>query len=130
MMIEAKQVIARHVQWKLTFRTAIALREQLTEHQVEEIRHHRLCLIGVWLDSPVTEPFRDKVEYHALVSKHIDFHREMEKVATLISQRRFDEAYSATSSESPFIAAGNALAYAITTFDYNHRIVLSTSKLR
>jgi methyl-accepting chemotaxis protein len=116
-VLDAKGAITRHVQWKITLQMAIAMREQLTPLQMEQIRHHRRCAIGRWLDSPATTEMRLSAAYHDLVQRHIEFHRDMERVANLIEEQRFEEADRAMDAFSGFQRAARALGLAVTVYD-------------
>jgi hypothetical protein len=116
-VLNAKGAIARHVQWKIALQTAIVLREALSASQLDQIRHHRRCAIGLWLDSAATLRFRSSPAYLDLVRKHIGFHHQMERVAVLIGQQSFEEAGRQIKTGSGFHGAALALALAMTVYD-------------
>lgn len=116
-VLNAKEAIAKHVNWRLVLQFAIAVEEQLTPEQVSAIQHHRECAIGRWLDSPVNSEIRQLPAYRDVVTRHIQFHQEMISVSQLITQRRFSEAATSIKETSKFTQASLALARAITALD-------------
>ncbi len=116
-VLNAKEAIAKHVNWKIALQFAITMKEQLTPEQVSAIQHHRRCAIGRWLDSTVSLPMRQDPAYRDLVARHMQFHREMIAVSHLIAENRFYEAAASIKENSGFAQAGLALARAITAFD-------------
>ncbi len=116
-VLNAKAAISRHVQWKITLQMAITMQEPLSADHLHQIRHFRECAIGRWLDSPVTISMRATSEYADLVRKHIEFHREMERVAELIAQAEYELAARAISPASAFIRGSKALANAVMAYD-------------
>ncbi len=116
-VLNAKEAIAKHVNWRLVLQFAITMEEQLAPEQVSAIQHHRQCAIGRWLDSPVNLPMRQHPVYRDVVTRHIRFHQEMISVSQLIAEKRFSEAAACVKHDSRFTQAGLALARAITAFD-------------
>ncbi len=116
-VLNAKEAIAKHVNWRLVLQFAIAVEEQLTPEQISAIQHHRECAIGRWLDSPVNSEIRQLPAYRDVVTRHIQFHQEMISVSQLITQRRFSEAATSIKETSKFTQASLALARAITALD-------------
>ena len=116
-VLNAKAAISRHIQWKITLQVAITLQEPLTTEQIHQIQHARECAIGRWLDSPLTLGMRSSLQYSNLVRKHLDFHREMGRIAELILDGRFEDAARAISPSSPFLQSSKALANAVMAYD-------------
>ena len=123
-VLNAKQAIAKHVNWKIALQFAITMQEQLTPEQIASIYHPHLCSIGSWLDSPVTMRMRAQPAYTDLVSLHLRFHHEMVAIAELIAAKRFREASAAMTVDSAFTRASLALARSITAFDQVFKIAV------
>jgi len=116
-VLNAKAAISRHIQWKITLQLAITLQEPLTAEQIHQIRHARECAIGRWLDSPLTFGMRSSLQYSNLVRRHLDFHREMGRIADMIVDGQFEEAARAISPSSAFLESSKALAQAVMAYD-------------
>ena len=123
-VLNAKEAIAKHVNWKLVLQFAIAVEEQLTAEQVSAIEHHRECAIGRWLDSPVNFKMRQHPAYCDVVTRHIRFHQEMISISQLIAANRFFEAAASIKQNSSFTRAGLAFARAITALDQVAKIAV------
>lgn len=116
-VLNAKAAISRHIQWKIALQLAITMQEALTAEQIHQIWHARECAVGRWLDSPLTYGMRSSLQYSNLVRMHLDFHREMGRVAELISDGRFEDAARAISPSSSFVHTSKALAHAVMAYD-------------
>ncbi len=116
-ILNAKEAIAKHVNWRLVLQFAIAMEEQLAPEQITAIQYHRECAIGRWLDSPVNFNMRQHPAFRDVVTRHIRFHQEMVSVSQLIAEERFSEAAACLKPDSTFSQVGLALAQAITAFD-------------
>ncbi len=116
-VLNAKEAIAKHVNWKIVLQFAIVMKEQLTPEQISAIQDHRVCSIGRWLDSHVNLSMGQHAAFRDLAARHMQFHQEMIFVSQRISQRRFEEAAISIRKDSRFAQAGLALAQAITAFD-------------
>jgi hypothetical protein len=116
-VLTAKDAIARHVQWKITLQFAIAMREPLSEEHDRQIRSPQLCAIGRWLNAVERLAMKDTAAYNDLFQEHLGFHREMARVANLISGKRYDEASQAISADSSFLRSSKALALSIMAYD-------------
>ena len=117
MLLDAKAAVARHMRWRMTLRFAVATREPLPADQSDEIVNYKTCAIGRWLDDPSAARAYDAADWRDLTQKHIAFHTEMAKIAAMLSRSDFAAADAAMDLSSPFQAASNALAMAITTLD-------------
>ena len=116
-VLNAKAAISRHIQWKITLQVAISMQEPLTVDHIRQIRHSRECAIGKWLDSPLTLSMRGTAQYADLMRKHIEFHREMERIADLIADGEFELAARGISPSSGFMRGSKALANAVMAYD-------------
>ena len=117
MLLDAKAAVARHMRWRMTLRFAVATREPLPEEQANEIINYKTCAIGRWLDDPFAARAYNAADWQDLSRKHIAFHNEMGKIAAMLSLGDFAAADAAMDLCSPFQAASNALAMAITSLD-------------
>jgi len=117
LVLSAKDAIQRHIQWRITLQLAIALQEPLSAGHLDQILHFRQCAIGRWLDSEATLAMQADPAYADLVNKHIDFHKEMGRVANLIAACDFREAGRSIDPRSSFGRSSKALANAMMAFD-------------
>ncbi len=117
MLLDAKTAVARHMRWRMTLRFAVATREPLPEEQGKEIIDYKTCAIGRWLDDPSAARAYDAADWQDLSRKHIAFHTEMARINAMLSLGDFAAADAAMDLSSPFQAASNALAMAITALD-------------
>ena len=116
-ILTAKDAIARHMQWRIALEFAITIQEALPAEQRDEIQHDERCAIGRWLVSPATRSIRSTEELENLVRTHYRFHREMEVIALLLSEGKFDQAKRAIGPGSEFQAASHEIAMAIMAVD-------------
>lgn len=123
-VLNAKQAIAKHVNWKIVLKFAITMEEQLTEEQIRTIQYPRLCSIGRWLELPGVLRMQTHPAYCDLIANHVRFHREMMTIAELISSARFERAAVSISEGSGFSRASLALARSITAFNAVHEIMV------
>ncbi len=126
-MLTAKDLIARHVRWKLTLQFVIASRDRLTEMQLDQILHAERCPIGQWLESAAPPGLRACPEYTAVVRNHVDFHRQMARIANLIEVEDFDAAFMGIQADSIFMQSSYRLALSITALDRIERILAPAS---
>ena len=124
MVLDAKAAIARHMRWRMTLRFAVATREPLSPEESKEIVNYRTCAIGRWLDDPSAAKAYDAAEWQDLSRKHIAFHAEMAKIAAMLSRGEFEAAEAAMDLSSPFQAASNTLAMAITNLDHRKALAV------
>ena len=123
-VLTAKDMIARHVGWKLTLQYAIVAQEPLSEKLLDQILHVDRCPIGQWL-AAATAQLRDRPEYREVVRNHIDFHRQMTHIANLIEQQEFDRAAREIEPGSAFMISAHRLAMSITALDRTEKIQIS-----
>jgi hypothetical protein len=116
-ILTAKDAIARHMQWRIALQFAITIQEALSTDQFDEIQHDERCAIGRWLVSSATKKIRATAELENLVRAHYRFHREMEVVAQLLSEGKFEQANRAIGSDSDFQEASHEIAMAIMAVD-------------
>ncbi len=95
--------VARHVEWKDRFRSAIASREPLDE---SDIACDNCCSLGVWLYGEGKQLYGNSSQYASLLAYHRQFHAEAGKVAHLINQQHYLEAQRAL---EPGASYGNAV---------------------
>lgn len=116
-ILNARQAISRHVQWKIALQLAVIQREQLTAEQIDGIEHPHQCSIGRWLNSPVNVAIQTHPAFRDLANRHLQFHQEMMTVARLIAAECFTQAAARMDKLGEFTQAGQALALAITALD-------------
>lgn len=116
--MNARQVVASHVQWKIALQFAIAMRENLSEEQHRQIRQPTRCPIGRWMDGAMARKHCASPEYGAMYQAHLEFHVEMQRVATCIQEGRFEAASALV--ETPgcrYLESANRLANSIMALD-------------
>jgi methyl-accepting chemotaxis protein len=116
-IVTAKDAIAHHIRWRMALQLAVTLREPLSARDVRIIHHPEECAVGKWLISRQTLHLRSTPEYRALVSRHLEFHREMERVAALIGSGNYAAAELAMGPHSNYKQASLAIANAMTALD-------------
>jgi hypothetical protein len=112
-----QDAIASHVRWKITLLLAVQLREPLSDRATRSLQHPEECSIHKWLQSDYTRHLRGKREHRAVIDLHAAFHSQMLKVATLLSERDFEQAQRLLNQPGPFQEASNSLANAIMALD-------------
>ena len=125
-VITAKDAIARHIRWRVTLQFAVSRQEQLDPEDVHAIDHLNECSIGKWLKSSHTVKIRQTPEYRALIARHEEFHREMQKIARLIESKKFAAAERALDPDSSFKKAAQAIASAINAVDSIQTIAIAS----
>jgi methyl-accepting chemotaxis protein len=125
-LLNAKEAIAIHVRWRITLLMAVTTREPLSANATRIIDHPDECCIGRWLLSSQTFAIRRRPEYLALVARHIEFHREMAHIASLIQAAEFDAAAAALGPAGSFQRASHAIAGAISAIDRIQRIAFAS----
>ena len=116
--LNARQVIAMHVRWKNILQFAVAMEEDLTEEQHRQIRQAGLCAIGRWLETPAAREYCLHKEYQEMRLQHLNFHREMEKIAALISSGQYKEAgLRIDDPHGRYLCVSQALAVSIMVLD-------------
>jgi methyl-accepting chemotaxis protein len=120
-ILNARDAIASHVRWKITLLTAARMQEALSDRATLSIQHPEQCAIRRWLLSDHTAPLRDRPEYTVALNRHIDFHREMQRIAHLLNNARYVEAESLLASGSAFEQTSLAVANALMSLDRAQR---------
>ncbi len=116
-ILNARDAIASHVRWKITLLTAARMKETLTERATRSIEHPDECSIRRWLLSDRTLAIRGTPEFKALLDRHLDFHREMQRIAKLLNAGRYADAELQLCARTSFDHASTALANALMTVD-------------
>ena len=120
-ILAARDAIASHVRWKITLLTAARMREPLSERATLSIRQPEQCSIRRWLLSDYTASLRQRSEYSTVLERHIDFHREMQRVAHLLNTGHYAEAEDLLAPGSAFEQTSFGLANALMALDRAHR---------
>jgi len=108
--IDLDQALDKHSEWKVRLRTAITQRENM---DAVTISRDDCCDFGKWLHGDARFQLGQKASYTECVSKHAAFHTEAGKIATLINNKKFNEAEAMLGSGSPFVSASSAVGVAI-----------------
>ena len=122
-LLTAKDLIARHEEWKLTFWAAVYSRKALTVQQIDQIVHGERCPIGRWLEAQADEELGGSAEYETALNEHGEFHGEMMQVAAMLARKDFVAAASSIKEGSSFALAGRRLAVAILALNRVCRIL-------
>ena len=120
-ILTARDAIASHVRWKIALLTAARMHEPLSARATRSIRQPEQCAIRRWLLSDYTAALRNRPEHSAALDRHIDFHREMQRVAHLLNTGHYAEAEDLLAHASAFEQASLALANALMSLDRAHR---------
>lgn len=121
-VLSAREMVARHEEWKLTLWAAIFSRTPLTEDQLSQIIHEDLCPIGRWLLSDAGAQLSGFAEYKAVAEEHKNFHTEVLEVASLISANDFWAAGKAISDSSSFMQCSRRLSRAMIALNRVSRL--------
>jgi hypothetical protein len=121
-LLDAKDLIACHEQWKLTLWAAAFSHKPLTLEQVEQIVHADRCAIGRWLEAADEPDLRASEEFRLVVENHNEFHGEMMQVAALLARKNYSAAARAIGEQSSFAETGRQLAASIFALNRIKRI--------
>ena len=110
-IMDLDQAIERHAQWKVKFRQAIANKETM---DADTISKDNCCELGKWLHGDAKAKFGKLASHSDCIAKHAAFHTEAGKVAKAINAKNYDEATAMIEQGTPYAAASNAVAVAIT----------------
>jgi methyl-accepting chemotaxis protein len=116
-IITARDAIASHVRWKITLLMAARMHEHLSPRATHSIEHPDECSIRQWLASEHTLYLRRTPEYAAVLQRHGDFHREMQRIAALINSSEFAQAERLLTTPGSFENASIAFANAIMALE-------------
>jgi hypothetical protein len=119
-----RDAVASHMRWRITLLLATQMHEPLSDRANRSIHHPEECSIHKWLASPQTLHLRRTPEYHSALTRHFEFHTQMQRIADLINSGDFDHAGRLLASPESFQNASNALANALMALD-RCRIALS-----
>lgn len=108
--MDLNHAIAKHVDWKIKFRAAIANQETVDQHAIA--RDDR-CELGIWLYGDARETFGTFASYAECVTQHATFHREAALVAEAINSRHFQRAEAMLSDDTPYTKASMSVCGAI-----------------
>jgi len=108
--IDLDQALEKHSDWKIKLRSAISKREEM---DVSIISRDDCCDLGKWLHGDVKSWLGQRESYRECMSKHVAFHVEAGKVATMINAKKFAEAETMLGSGSSFVSASSAVGVAI-----------------
>lgn len=108
--MDLESAIAKHAEWKVKFRSAIAKQDTL---DAATIAKDNCCELGKWLHGDAKLQFGKLVSHANCVAKHAAFHVEAGKVAQVINAKKYQEAEAMVGSGTPFGAASSAVGVAI-----------------
>jgi len=110
-IMDLDQAIERHAQWKVKFRQAISNKETM---DAETISKDNCCELGKWLYGDAKAKFGKLASHSECVKRHTAFHLEAGKVAKAINAKDYAGASAMIEQGTPYAAASNAVAVAIT----------------
>lgn len=125
-ILNARDAIASHVRWKITLLTAARMREPLSDRATLSIQQPEQCSIRRWLLSDYTTSLRQHPEHSAALERHIDFHREMQRIGHLLNSGRFEEAEQLLALSSAFEQTSHGFANALMALDRLQRARLAS----
>ena len=108
--MDLNQAISKHVDWKLTFRTAIANEQTVDRHT---IARDDGCELGVWLHGEARALFAHLPSYAECLSQHAAFHIEAALVADAINSGDFAHAEAMLAGDTPYVRTSSAVCIAI-----------------
>jgi len=117
-LLSAKDLIARHEDWKLTLWAAAFSHKPRSVEQIQQIVSPDRCPIGRWLDSPASAALREHQAYKDVVQNH----QEMMEVASLLTHKDFLAAVRAIQNGSSFAEYGRRLANSILALNQLEKI--------
>lgn len=109
--MDLSDAIAKHEQWRVDFRGAMARGEIVDE---DAIARDNCCELGRWLYGEGRAKHEKLSEFIDVIKDHKNFHVEAGRVAKLINKKRYTEAESAMNAVSPYASASSAVALALT----------------
>ena len=110
MEIDLDAAIAKHAEWKVKLRTAIAHHERLDSATIAK---DNCCQLGQWLYGPGKSKYGAKPEFQSLIGLHKTFHAEAGKISELINQKRYAEATHALENGTGYATASAEVRNAI-----------------
>lgn len=108
--MDLESAIAKHAEWKVKLRSAIAKKEQLDALSISKDDR---CDLGKWLHGEGKAKFSKLASYAECLAKHASFHVEAGKVAAAINQQRYEEAKALMDAGTSYAKASGAVATAI-----------------
>ncbi|PJA27050.1 MAG: chemotaxis protein [candidate division Zixibacteria bacterium CG_4_9_14_3_um_filter_46_8] len=108
--MDLNQAIAKHAEWKMKFRSAISRQETM---DAVAISKDNCCEMGKWLYGEAKAKLSGLKSYAECVAKHAAFHIEAGKVAHAINAKKYAEAENMIGSNTPYMAASNAVGSGI-----------------
>lgn len=108
--MDLNKAIEKHMEWKMTFRTAIDKQSTLDSAAISK---DNVCELGKWLYGEAKLQYRGKPEYQQCVAAHAAFHVEAGKVAAVINTKQFDQAKKMIGSGTPYTTTSSAARGAI-----------------
>jgi methyl-accepting chemotaxis protein len=112
---DSGDLIKSHAKWKMKLAIAVANKEKL---DIGTISDDGRCTVGKWLHKKETySKFKHLPSFLDCTAKHMEFHIEAGKVATLVNAKRYDDALQLLDSNtSDFNRASDDVTLSITNF--------------
>ncbi len=108
--MDLNEAIARHAEWKLKFRSAIAGKERL---DASSIAKDNCCQLGQWLYGDGKRAHGARPQFQTLLDRHRNFHATAGKVADLINAAKYVQAEAAIAGGTPYASASSDVGVAI-----------------
>ena len=108
--MDLNNAIAAHAAWKTKLRMAITRKEAMDAGTISKDNQ---CELGKWLYGEGKAKCGGHPEFTSLIEKHKAFHIEAGKVATLINEKKFEQAEKSIDGQVPFATASAAVGVAI-----------------
>jgi hypothetical protein len=98
--------VQTHAQWKTKLRLAIAKHEEL---DLVSLARDDRCELGGWLHGEGKSSYGRLKSYGDCFHKHLEFHREVTKVAKAVNAKQFDTAETMLGAGTAYAKASSAL---------------------
>jgi Chemoreceptor zinc-binding domain len=102
--------LSAHASWKVKFRTAIELKQQL---EADVISKDNCCDFGKWLHGSAKTAHGHMPEYSTCLQQHAAFHVEAGHIAKAINAGRYDQASAMLAAGKPYDVASSGVGTAI-----------------
>lgn len=108
--MQLDEAIAKHIEWKVALRSAIARREEV---DAATLRRDDCCDLGIWLRGDGATSYGGTPGFSRVVETHAEFHCRAGEVADTINAKNFELAEKMLDARSEYGVASIAVAGAI-----------------
>lgn len=108
--MDLEAAIQRHMEWKMTFRSAMSQHHALDPVIIAKDNY---CELGKWLHGAGKAKFGNLGSHADCISSHAAFHAEAGKVAQTINAKNYVEAENMLGNGTPYTNAADEVAAAV-----------------